>query len=327
MLAYRRKRRNRRPGRSQEERPSHRHTPSIPAHAAGTPTSRHSERRGVGVPPEEAESSARAKQGEKRRSSPPYPVDSGPRGRYANSTAFRTSSRWRTAGRGGIVGPARSKAETTFTPAYPVDSGPRGRYANFAAFRTSSCWRTAGRGGIVGPGEARRERRHTRHTPSIPAHAAGTPTSRHSERRQCWRTAGRGGIVGPGEARRGTTITPGIPRRFRPTRPVRQLHGIQNVVPLAYRRKRRNRRPGSPMPAFPGGRTPDQWRAWSRDSSVIADPQFLNASARDFRLTDGSAHALGFRPFKTGQPGHTGRLSARRAPKIEVPRAWPPMKG
>lgn len=83
-----------------------------------------------------------------------------------------------------------------------------------------------------------------------------------------------------------------------------------------------------PAPDFPGGRTPDQWREWSQDPSVVADPLFLNASARDFRLADGSpALALGFRPFQTGQPGHTGRQAPRRSPAVEVPRAWPPVKG
>jgi hypothetical protein len=94
------------------------HTLSIPAHAAGTP--RHSERRHVGIPPEEAESSARAKQGSIDVPHHPYPADSGPRGRDSNSTSFRTSSCWRTAGRGGIVGPARSKAQSTCFTTHPL---------------------------------------------------------------------------------------------------------------------------------------------------------------------------------------------------------------
>jgi len=79
-----------------------------------------------------------------------------------------------------------------------------------------------------------------------------------------------------------------------------------------------------PMPSFLGDRSLEQWKMVSKDTSVVADPRFANAAERDFGLpSDSPALALGFRPFKTGQSGHTGRQTARRLPVADVPRAWP----
>jgi len=79
-----------------------------------------------------------------------------------------------------------------------------------------------------------------------------------------------------------------------------------------------------PELAFPGGRNFSDWQTATHDTSVLADPRFRDAAARDFRLADDSpALAQGFRPIKTGQPGQTGRQRPRRLPADAVPPAWP----
>jgi hypothetical protein len=55
-------------------------------------------------------------------------------------------------------------------------------------------------------------------------------------------------------------------------------------------------------------RTFGEWQALGLDQhSLLADPQFLNATGHDFRLKPGSpAHKLGFQPFDTSQAGLYG---------------------
>jgi hypothetical protein len=173
----------------------------------------------------------------------PYPVDSGPRGRDSNSTAFRTSSCWRTAGRDGIIGPGEARLGRRASPSIPCRFRPTrpGLQLHGIQNVVMLAYRRKRRNRRPGRSKAQSTCR-TIHTPSIPAHAAGTP--RHSERRHVGVPPEEAESSARHEARFGRRASPSIPCRFRPTRPGLQLHGIQHVVMLAYRRKRRNRRPG-----------------------------------------------------------------------------------
>jgi parallel beta-helix repeat protein len=64
----------------------------------------------------------------------------------------------------------------------------------------------------------------------------------------------------------------------------------------------------SGQPVRFAGMTLDQWRSRGHDAgSVIADPLFVNATGRDFRLRPGSpAPRLGFQPFDYSQAGVYG---------------------
>lgn len=76
-------------------------------------------------------------------------------------------------------------------------------------------------------------------------------------------------------------------------------------------------------PKFPGDRTFETWRVEVEkgSGSRLADPLFVDAAARDFRLKPGSpALALGFKSIDLTQ---SGRKTPRRTPAADVPRAWP----
>ena len=65
--------------------------------------------------------------------------------------------------------------------------------------------------------------------------------------------------------------------------------------------------PDGPASNF-AGLSWEQWRAAGRDeSSIVADPLFVDPAAREFRLSEDSpARAIGFQPFDCTQPGVYG---------------------